>query len=72
MEARNLLQGGAPVVGLAFHYAFKQEADYLGRIKLGGRSRGAVPHISIEIIPDAAAERPDRAPAARAEEDLDG
>ena len=71
MDARNLLHGGAPVVCLAFHHAFKQEADYLSRIKPAGSSRGAVPHISIEIIPDTAAKQPDRAPAARAEGEHD-
>ena len=71
MEARNLLQGGAPVVCLAFYQAFKQEADYLSRIKPAGRPRGAVPHISVEIVPDTAVKRPDRAPAARADGELD-
>ena len=67
MDARKLLHGEAPVVCLAFHYAFKQEADYLSRIRPAASSGGAVPHISIEIIPDTAAKQPDRAPAARAE-----
>ena len=71
MDARNLLQGGAPIVCLAFYQSFKQEADYLSRIESAGSSRGAVPRISIEIVPDTATKRPDRAPAARAEEALD-
>ena len=65
-HARNLLHGGAPVVCLAFRSAFKQEADYLSRLQPAGSSRGGVPRISIEIVPDTAAEQPERAPAARA------
>ena len=74
MDARDLLHGGAPVVCLAFHHAFRQEADYLSRIKPAGSSRGAVPRISIEIVPDAAAIPGAAAkPAvARAEEEHDG
>ncbi len=72
MDPRNLLRGGTPVVCLAFRRAFKQEADYLSRIQPAGSSRGAVPRISIEIVPDTAVEPPERAPAARAKEEPGG
>ena len=70
MDAQKLLRGGKPVLCLAARNAFKQEADFLDRA--AGSSRGAVPRISIEIVPDTAAEQPERAPAAGAKEKRDG
>ena len=71
MDGRNLLRGGKPVICLASRNAYKQEADYLGRIEPAGSPPGAVPRISIEIVPDTEAKRPDRAPAAGAKEERD-
>ena len=72
MDAQKLLRGGKPVVCLAARNAFKQEADHHRRIQPAGSSRGAVPRISIEIVPDTAAEQPERAPAAATQEKRDG
>ena len=59
-NARSLLRGGTPVVWLADRDAFEQEEESLAALSDGG---GSVPRIRIEIVPDAPAEGPRRAPA---------
>ena len=66
MNERDLLRDGRPIVCLAHHAAFRQEADSL-RV-LFGDNPGPVPRISIEIVPnlpapDAAAEKGEPAKA---------
>ena len=62
-----IVRGGTPIVSLASRTAFQQEADVLAGLAAAGRSGGAVPRISIEIVPDPAAEepRPAEPPAGR-------
>lgn len=50
-----LLRGGAPIVCLAPRNAFQREADHLAALAGSG---GPAPHISIRIVPDPSAERP--------------
>ena len=57
MKEREIVQGGTPIVCLAPRVAFQQEAD--SQLALSAdHSGGPVPRISIEIVPDPAAEEP--------------
>ena len=63
-----IVRGGTPIVSLASRIAFQQEADVLAGLAAADRSGGPpVPRISIEIVPDPAAEepRPAEPPAGR-------
>ena len=53
-----IVRGGTPIVSLASRTAFQQEADVLSGLAAADRSGGPVPRISIEIVPDPAAEEP--------------
>ena len=50
-----ILRGGAPIVSLAPRNAFQREADHLAALAGAG---GPAPRISIRIVPDPSAERP--------------
>ena len=54
MDVQKLLRGGEPVVSMATRQAYHQEQEYLSRIRAARKSGGAVPRISIEILPDTA------------------
>ena len=57
MKEREIVRGGTPIVCLAPRVAFQQEAD--SQLALSAdHSGGPVPRISIEIVPDPAAEEP--------------
>ena len=54
MDVQKLLRGGEPVISMATRQAFHQEQEYLNRIRAARSSGGAVPRISIEILPKTA------------------
>ena len=54
MDVQKLLRGGEPVICMASRIAFHQEQEYLSRIRAARKSGGAVPRISIEILPETA------------------
>ena len=69
MKERKIVRGGTPIVCLAPRVAFQQEAD--AQLALSADHSGVpVPRISIEIVPDPAAEEPRPAePRGRAEQE---
>ena len=57
MKERKIVRGGTPIVCLASQSAFQQEAGVHLALS-ADHSGGPVPRISIEIVPDPAAEEP--------------
>ena len=53
-----IVRGGAPIVCLTSWTSFWQEAEILSALSAADRSGAPVPRISIDIVPDPAAEEP--------------